>query len=740
MPSIERNGLRIAYDAAGSGPCVVMTHSFLCDRSLFRRQVQAMQPRFRVINIDLRGHGESGDSEQPFSVYDLVDDVLAVLDHERVDRAVWAGLSIGGFLSMRAALRHPQRVQALVLMNTDAGPESAFKAFKYGVLRLGLKTLGPGPIVPSLLPIFLGGTTLREQADLSEAVKRQFLAMRVPSIAEGVRTIVTRDDIRGELGRIRCPTLVIAGAEDQPLPPPKSEDIARRIPGAELVVVPRCGHLSAIEAPEAVNRHLLAFLDGPALRPAAAGWAGCAGLATRRRPQRAGRPSRSARSARALRRRKTMPQRSGARGVDGLADRGPDLAAFGTGRGDRRAVDGEREFERAQQARPLRVVATLEAEAAAEVALAGQQQLGEPRRAAQRVAALEQPQQRRRRQLQAAVHMAVLGCGDDGQLAAVVGRLQARGHVLRQGHAARLVADVPGPFGARRGALAEVVAQAGEAHRQRCAGRRCRVEHLHDVHAGVDLGVVLGRLRHAPQAVDLGQQPRQRAATAQHREQARRRRLQQPAGEFLPDAFGDQRVGLAGSDHRAHQRGRLGRHGKVRPACGEARHAQDAHRVLGEGRRNMPQHARTQVLLPAVRVDERAVGAHRHGVDRQVAPRQVLRERHRRLGVHDEAAVAGSGLALGARQRVFLAAVGVQEDGEVGADLAEARREHLCRRRADDHPVAVAGSLAEQRVAHRAADDEALEGGCGVAGWRSMGRGTHRADNPSNRVAGAHQS
>jgi pimeloyl-ACP methyl ester carboxylesterase len=79
MPKILRNGLAIAYDVVGSGPWVVMTHSFLCERSMFRAQVAALQTRFRVINVDLRGHGESGDSTQPFTLYDLVDDVLAVL-------------------------------------------------------------------------------------------------------------------------------------------------------------------------------------------------------------------------------------------------------------------------------------------------------------------------------------------------------------------------------------------------------------------------------------------------------------------------------------------------------------------------------------------------------------------------------------------------------------------------------------------------------------------------------------
>jgi pimeloyl-ACP methyl ester carboxylesterase len=87
--------------------------------------------------------------------------------------------------------------------------------------------------------------------------------MRVPSIAEGVRTFCARDGIRGECRRIRCPALVVAGEEDQPLPHPHSERIAWSIPGAELVVVSKCGHLSSLEAPEEVTRALIAFLERP---------------------------------------------------------------------------------------------------------------------------------------------------------------------------------------------------------------------------------------------------------------------------------------------------------------------------------------------------------------------------------------------------------------------------------------------------------------------------------------------
>ena len=262
MPSIVRNGVSIDYDVQGQGPCLVMTHSFLCDRSMFRHQVAALQAHFRVINIDLRGHGASGDASAPFSVYDLVDDVLAVLDAEGERSAVWAGLSMGGFLSMRAALRHPERVRALVLMDTDAGTESRFKAFKYGALLFGLRLMGVKPLLSALTPIFLGPTTRAQRPAVVAEIEGKFMAMRIPSVANGIQAITSRDAIAAELGAIRCPTLVLVGAEDEPTPPSQSEDIARRIPGAQLQIIPGSGHLAALETPEPVTAALLRFVQG----------------------------------------------------------------------------------------------------------------------------------------------------------------------------------------------------------------------------------------------------------------------------------------------------------------------------------------------------------------------------------------------------------------------------------------------------------------------------------------------
>ena len=250
--------------------------------------------------------------------------------------------------------------------------------------------------------------------------------------------------------------------------------------------------------------------------------------------------------------------------------------------------------------------------------------------------------------------VAVLAGDHLGQLAAVVGHAQALRHLPRQGDAAGLVGEVARPLRARRRALAQVVHQAGPAHRQRSLQPRRLLQHQHLVYPGVDLGVVGLGLRHAPQTVHLGQQAPQRAAVAQDLDHALRLGLHQAARQLLPHALGHQGVDLAVVHQVPKQRHRLRRDDETFEACGEARRAQQAHRVLGEGLADVAQHAVAQVARAAEGVDQRAVGAQRHGVDGQVAPGQILLQRHVGGGMEAEAVIPRAGLALGAGQRIFL--------------------------------------------------------------------------------------
>ena len=298
------------------------------------------------------------------------------------------------------------------------------------------------------------------------------------------------------------------------------------------------------------------------------------------------------------------------------------------------------------------------------------------------------------------------------QFGVVARAAQPRADALHQLLAARLVAMMTGPLLARRGALAEVVGQRGEAYPGVLAQARGGVEHHHGMHAGVDLGMPAFRLRHPPQAVQLGQDARQRAAGAQHLEEHRGALRAQRPDHLLPHPLRHQGIDLATGHHLAHQGHGLVGHAKTqrRQAGGKARHPQDAHRILDEGRRDMAQQACLEIPPAAVGVDQMTGLVACHGIDGQVAPLQVLLQRHLGRGMKDKAVITGRGLALGARQGMFLVRLGVQEHREFLAHRAEAPRHHLLGRGPHHHPVALIHGQAEQRIAHRPTDQIGLHG------------------------------
>jgi 3-oxoadipate enol-lactonase len=121
MPTAAVNGVEISYaDSGGGGPAVVLSHGFLMDASMFDAQVAALAPEYRVITWDQRGHGETP-APGPFSYWDSARDVLALLGHLGIERAVLGGMSQGGFLSLRAAMLAPQRVRGLILIGSSPG-------------------------------------------------------------------------------------------------------------------------------------------------------------------------------------------------------------------------------------------------------------------------------------------------------------------------------------------------------------------------------------------------------------------------------------------------------------------------------------------------------------------------------------------------------------------------------------------------------------------------------------------
>ena len=260
MPLIEHAGRSIYYEDVGDGPVLVLGHSFLCSGEMWAPQVAALSSRYRLINVDWPGHGRSGPAIRAFSLDDLAEHVVALLDHLKVERAVWAGLSIGGMVALRAALARPGRVDGLVLLNTTAGDDGVGAKIKFRMMGMIARLFGIAPLMPSVLSLMFGATTRRERTDLVAAWRSRFAAADVPSLLLTLDSLMSRHSLLARLPTIDIPALVMVGEEDAALPPEHSRAIAAGLPRATLDIVPNAGHLSTLEQPDVVNAAMSAFL------------------------------------------------------------------------------------------------------------------------------------------------------------------------------------------------------------------------------------------------------------------------------------------------------------------------------------------------------------------------------------------------------------------------------------------------------------------------------------------------
>jgi 3-oxoadipate enol-lactonase len=255
VPTAAVNGAEIYFeDSGGDGAPVVLSHGFLMDHEMFAPQLDALAGEFRVITWDERGFGQTP-SVGPFTYWDSAADVLALLDHLGIERAVLGGMSQGGFLSLRAALLAPDRVKALVLIDTQAGTEDPGALPLYEAMNAEWMANGPAKVQEAIASLILGPGTPWEPWFVKWAAAPR------ESFGEPFRCLADRDDITDRLGEITCPVIIFHGDADQSIPTAKAEILRDNLSGCEeLVVVAGGPHASNLTHPDQVNGPLAAFL------------------------------------------------------------------------------------------------------------------------------------------------------------------------------------------------------------------------------------------------------------------------------------------------------------------------------------------------------------------------------------------------------------------------------------------------------------------------------------------------
>jgi 3-oxoadipate enol-lactonase len=262
MPVAAANGIDITYtDSGGEGPAVVFSHGFLMDHTMFDQQVSALAPEYRVITWDQRGHGDTR-ATGAFTYWDSAADVLALLDRLGIERAVLAGMSQGGFLSLRAALTAPDRVRALVLIDSQAGQEDPAAAPGYEQMHQVWLDNGPGPVQEIVASLILGPG----QWDDWYAKWNEQYAQSVPDdpgqLTWPFRCLMDRDDVTGRLAEITCPSLIVHGTADAAIPLSRAQAARDGLAGpVTFTVVEGAPHASNVTHPDAVNRAIRGFLN-----------------------------------------------------------------------------------------------------------------------------------------------------------------------------------------------------------------------------------------------------------------------------------------------------------------------------------------------------------------------------------------------------------------------------------------------------------------------------------------------
>lgn len=259
---VSVRGGKLAYSDTGRGTPVVLLHAFPLDRGMWQPQIDALAGQCRILAVDLPGFGQSS-VDSNVSVETAADGLAELLEAANLPgRVVLGGLSMGGYVAMAFARRHPQRLAGLILADTRSdADDDAGKKNRDRLISM-TQEFGPSKVYEVMLPKVVCEDTLKHQPKIVESIRVLAARQSAAGVIGGLKLLRDRPDATPELSRIVIPTLIIVGELDAITPPPLAEQMASHIAGSRVVVIPGAGHLSNMEKPTAFNAAVGAFVTG----------------------------------------------------------------------------------------------------------------------------------------------------------------------------------------------------------------------------------------------------------------------------------------------------------------------------------------------------------------------------------------------------------------------------------------------------------------------------------------------
>ncbi|OAS24407.1 alpha/beta fold hydrolase [Paenibacillus oryzisoli] len=260
------NGNEYFVQDQGQGAPVILLHGFPLDHRMWHSQMETLSAQYRVLTPDFRGMGQSDVPVTPMSLTQYAQDILALMDELRIEKATLGGFSMGGYVAMALMRLAPERFSALILANTRPEPDGQEGRKNRMNMAVSLYEKGAAAARDAMMPKLVTTATIQEQPQLIDNLKMIMDSMPPEGLVHASIAMAFRADSVDLLPTISVPTLVIAGEQDAIAPPDVMKSMADQIPGAKFHVIPSASHLTPMEKPEAFNELVLAFLKEVSLK------------------------------------------------------------------------------------------------------------------------------------------------------------------------------------------------------------------------------------------------------------------------------------------------------------------------------------------------------------------------------------------------------------------------------------------------------------------------------------------
>ena len=260
MSTFRSGDAQLFYEVRGEGPSIVLLHPFPLDHSFWSGVMEKLGVRYRVITPDLRAHGESECGDGPATMQKDADDLARLCREERINKAFFVGVSIGGYVLFEFWRRYRERISALVLANTRAAAETPeSKTIRLQSAERVLRE-GTAGFIEEMTGKLLSGATRFNRPDIVEVARQMMRKMSPQAIAAVQRGMAERPDSIPILATINVPTLILTGEQDS-VPLSEFELMRRQIPASRLQAISDAGHYAALEKPQEFGRLLRTFFD-----------------------------------------------------------------------------------------------------------------------------------------------------------------------------------------------------------------------------------------------------------------------------------------------------------------------------------------------------------------------------------------------------------------------------------------------------------------------------------------------